>query len=447
MAEWRKRTLGSLCEAGVAELQTGPFGSQLHAHDYVPDGVAVVPTEAIRGRRIDHSVLPKISPIKALELKRHRLQQGDILFARRGVQATGHIGCVRKAEAGFICGTGAIRLRVDQGAAIIDADFLSHVLSDPAATQWFKFHAIGATMPNLNESIVRTFSLLVPPLDEQRAIAHILGTLDDKIELNRRMNETLEAMARALFKSWFVDFEPVRAKAEGRDPGLPRHLADLFPDSFEDSELGEIPQGWEIRQIGAVADVVGGSTPSTKEPSYWQGGSVHWVTPKDLSNHVTPPLLSTERRITELGLAQISSGLLPIGTVLLSSRAPIGYLAISEVPVAINQGFIAMIPKDGVSNLFLYFWAQFSNDSILGRANGSTFLEISKSSFRPIPLIWSNLAMMNTFEERVRSAYQRILENVRETATLANLRDTLLPKLISGELRVKDAEKFIAKAL
>jgi len=181
-------------------------------------------------------------------------------------------------------------------------------------------------MPNLNEGIIRSFTLIIPTHAEQRAIAHILGTLDDKIELNRRMNETLEAMARTLFKSWFVDFDPVRAKMEGRDPRLPNHIADLFPDRLEDSELGAIPAGWEIKTVGEFVTVVGGSTPSTKELTYWNEGTHCWATPKDLSALTVPVLLNTERRITDAGLAQISSGLLPAGTVLLSSRAPIGYL-------------------------------------------------------------------------------------------------------------------------
>ena len=198
------------------------------------------------------------------------------------------------------------------------------------------------------------------------------------------MNETLEAMARTLFKSWFVDFDPVRAKAEGRDPGLPRTIADLFPDRFEDSDLGEIPEGWNVKTVGDLADIVGGSTPSTKEPAYWDQGMYYWATPKDLSTLTVPVLIDTERRITAAGLAQISSGLLPVGTVLLSSRAPIGYLAIAEVPVAINQGFIAMKTKKSVSNVFLLLWARFGHAEILSRANGSTFLEISKANFRPI---------------------------------------------------------------
>ena len=243
-------------------------------------------------------------------------------------------------------------------------------------------------------------------------------------------------MARALFKSWFVDFDPVRAKVEGRDTGLPANIAALFPDSLEDSELGEIPQRWTTKTIGDLATVQGGSTPSTKEPSYWEGGTHYWVTPKDLSGLSNPVLLGSERRITDAGLAQISSGLLPAGTVLLSSRAPIGYLAVAEVPVAINQGFIAMKPLEGVSNLFLLLWAEVAHDAILSRANGSTFLEISKSSFRPIPVAAPTPGVMDAFDHSVRPIYSRIVLNERESRTLREGRDTLLPKLITGELRV-----------
>src|ERR1700694_2388467 len=255
--DWKHCAIGDLCDAGVVELRTGPFGSQLHAHDYVENGVAVVPTEAIRDRQIDHTLLPKISPAKAKELERHRLRTGDILFARRGVQATGHIGYVRAAEDGFVCGTGAIRLRINGSDAGVTSDFLSHVLANPASVDWFKFHAIGATMPNLNEGIIRSFPLAVPPLAEQRAIAHVLGALDDKIELNRRMNETLEAIARAIFKSWFVDFDPVRAKAEGHQPfGMDAATAARSPDAFEDSPPGKIPAGWAVVDLSEIVDVI-----------------------------------------------------------------------------------------------------------------------------------------------------------------------------------------------
>ena len=294
---------------------------------------------------------------------------------------------------------------------------------------------------------LRQFGIRLPvDVEEQRAIAHILGTLDDKIELNRRMSATLEAMARALFKSWFVDFDPVRAKMEGRDPGLPKPLADLFPARLVDSELGEIPEGWQVKPVGDLAEVVGGSTPRTERAEYWESGTHHWVTPKDMSGLSMPVLLDTERKITDAGLAQVSSGLLPKGTVLLSSRAPIGYLAIAEVPVAVNQGFIAMKPRQGTSSLFLLRWASAAHDEIESRANGSTFLEISKASFRPIRVAAPTGPVMEAFDRKSRPLYGKVVEQERETRTLAGLRDTLLSKLISGELRVEDPERFLRRA-
>jgi len=280
------------------------------------------------------------------------------------------------------------------------------------------------------------YKFLCPPLAEQRAIASVLSDLDDKMELNRQMSETLQEMARTLFRSWFVDFDIVRTKAQQRDVSLPRELTELFPDSFEDSELGEIPKGWQVRSIDDLAEIVGGSTPSTSEPIYWNGGEHCWATPKDLSALSAPVLLRTERCVTDTGLAQISSGLLPKGTVLLSSRAPIGYLAIAEVPVSVNQGFIAMKPKRGSSNLFLLLWASFAHQEILSRANGSTFLEVSKANFRPIPIVAPPAMVMEAFDLYARPFYRRIVENERESFGLAALRNDLLPRLLSGEVTV-----------
>lgn len=317
-------------------------------------------------------------------------------------------------------------------------EYLYWLLRTPQYRSYCRAHATGTT----NLGLAREDFLAFPapgPTPVQNSIVAVLGALDDKIELNRRMNRTLEAMANALFRSWFVDFDPVRAKAEGRESGLPESIADRFSDCFEDSELGEIPKEWAIKCIGDLADVMGGSTPSTKEPMYWEGGTHAWATPKDLSNLSVPVLLDTERRITESGLSQISSGMLPKGTVLLSSRAPIGYLAIAEISVAINQGFIAMLAKTAVSNLFLLFWASTFHDEIVSRANGSTFLEISKANFRPIPVVTPSTGLMQAFDKQVRPLYERIVECVRESNTLIALRDTLLPKLMSGDLHSKHA--------
>jgi type I restriction enzyme, S subunit len=354
---------------------------------------------------------------------------------------------VRQADPEWVVSTGFAVLRPRKER--IDPRYLYACVYDRAFTQFLVRREKGAAYPAVLPEDIADAVIKLPPLPEQRAIAHILGTLDDKIELNRRMSQTLEAMARALFKAWFVDFEPVRAKMEGRWqrgqslPGLPAHLYDLFPDRLVDSELGEIPEGWEVKRIGDLAEVFGGSTPRTDRSEYWEGGTHHWVTPKDLSALSVPVLLDTERKITDAGLSQISSGLLPKGTVLLSSRAPIGYLAIAEVPVAVNQGFIAMKPRPGISNLFLLRWASAAQEEIVSHANGSTFLEISKSSFRTIRVVSPSSPIMNAFDRISRPMYRKVVENERESRTLAALRDALLPKLIRGEIRVKDAERFL----
>jgi type I restriction enzyme S subunit len=293
--------------------------------------------------------------------------------------------------------------------------------------------------PYLSLTDQRRLSISLPGIQDQKSIAAVLGALDDKIELNRRMNATLEAMSRALFQSWFVDFDAVRAKMDGGAPtGLGGDTAALFPASFQESEVGHIPLGWEVKPVGDVVQCVGGGTPSTAEPKFWEGGTHHWTTPRDFSSLEAPILLDTNRKITDAGVAKISSGLLPAGTLLLSSRAPVGYLAITAMPVAINQGFIALKCNEDASNYFLLHWCQANMTEIESRATGTTFAEISKQNFRPIRVVLPPKELMRAFTELVAPLYARITANLRQSCTLAALRDTLLPRLLSGELSVAD---------
>jgi len=210
----------------------------------------------------------------------------------------------------------------------------------------------GAVQPKLNKASLTSIPIFVPQnASAQKAIAAVLSSLDDKIDLLHRQNKTLEAMAATLFRQWYVE---------------------------------EAQEDWEACTLDDVISVKGGTTPSTKEPAYWNG-NICWSTPRDLSNHDSVFLFDTERKITEKGLAQIGSGLLPVGTVLLSSRAPIGYLAISDVPVAINQGYIAIVCDKLASNYFMYLWCLANMDEIKSAGNGSTFEEISKSNFKALP--------------------------------------------------------------
>ena len=280
----------------------------------------------------------------------------------------------------------------------------------------------------------------MPPTETAELISRVLGTLDDRINLLRETNTTLESIAQGLFKSWVIDFDPVRAKAEGREPeGLDAATAALFPSEFEDSELGSIPKGWSVQPIGDLVDAVGGSTPDTKNETFWEPAVHHWTSPKDLSGATAPVLLDTERKVSDAGLAKISSGLLPVGTLLMSSRAPIGYLSLSQVPVAINQGYIAMPPGGSLPPEYMYFWCQLNMDAIKGRANGSTFMEISKKAFRPIPALLPSPEVVKRFHEFAAAVFKRVTANERQARALAELRDTLLPRLISGKLRLPEA--------
>jgi len=355
-------------------------------------------------------------------------------------------------------------------------DFVSWVCSEQLDYRYLKYillsehesmlrFASGTTHQTIYFPEAKAFHVLLPQIKQQSKIADILQSLDDRIALLRETNATLEAIAQALFKSWFVDFDPVRAKAEGRQPEgaiqgcmsaaegrMPKAAMDattaaLFPDSFEESELGLVPKGWAVKPVGDAVDCLGGGTPDTKEPSFWEPAEHCWTTPKDLSGLQSPVLLRTERQLSSLGLAKVSSGLLPAGTLLLSSRAPIGYLAIAQMPVAINQGYIA-IPRGGeLSPLYMLFWCRQNMERIKGRANGSTFMEISKKAFRPIPVLVPTTEALDAFANIADPLFERLIENERQAQTLTQLRDTLLPRLISGRLRLPETENLLENSL
>ena len=321
-----------------------------------------------------------------------------------------------------------------------DPKFVSYFLK----TLDFFAYSDKAAVPGVNRNHLHEAFAVLPNVATQKMIAEFLGALDDRITLLRETNATLEAIAQALFKSWFVDFDPVRAKQQGRAPeGTDEATAALFPDSFEESELGLVPKGWRVVPVGDVVESVGGGTPDTKEPAYWEPGEHCWTTPKDLSGIQAPVLLATERKLSAQGLAKVSSGLLPAGTLLMSSRAPIGYLAIAQVPLAINQGYIAILPTSQLPPLYMLFWCRHNMDIIKGRANGSTFMEISKKAFRPIPALVPTTLVLDAYIGVAGALFDRLVENERQAQTLATLRDTLLPRLISGQLRLPEAEALI----
>ena len=404
------------------------------------EGFPYIAIPQLKDGHVDLNGVRRIAPADYVEwTKKLKPRAHDVIVVRRC-----NSGDSALVPPGLECAIGQNLVVLRSNGAAIEPRFLRWLVRGP---DWWgqlaKFINVGAVFDSLRCRDIPNFELTVPPLADQREIAELLNTLDDRIALLRETNTTLEAIAQALFKSWFVDFDPVRAKQQGLAPaGMDEATAALFPDSFEESALGLAPSSWRVQAIGVVVECVGGATPDTKDDRYWNPAEHAWTTPKDLSGLASPVLLSTERRISAAGLARIGSGLLPVGTLLMSSRAPIGYLAVAQMPVAINQGYIAMPPGSRLPPLYMLFWCRQNMEGIKARANGSTFMEISKKAFRPIPVLVPPQPVIDAFMAVAAALFDRLVENERQAQTLATLRDTLLPRLISGQLRLPEVEAF-----
>ena len=319
----------------------------------------------------------------------------------------------------------------------IDPVFLSYFFGMKSFRKHINAVAVGATMPSLNTQLLSNVVIPHPTLPEQRAIAHILRTLDDKIELNRRMNQTLEAMARALFKSWFVDFDPVRAKMESRDPSLPKHLADLFPDRLVDSELGPIPEGWEVGSLDSIATFLNGLALQ----KYPVG-----------SGSALPVIKIAQLRAGHtLGADLASSDLLPQyvvhdGDVLFSWSGSLELDTWTGGDGALNQHLFKVTSAEYPKWLY-YHWVREHLPGFREIAAGkvTTMGHIQRHHLSEAATVIPNTVILEALNRHMQPLLERGLSLRVESRALAALRDALLPKLISGDLRVKDAETFLER--
>lgn len=454
--DWPKVALGAHClKIGSGATPRGGSGVYLNTGKF-----SLIRSQNVHNDGFKEGGLVYITEEDAGKLSNVTVKEGDILLNITGDS----VARVCMVDANFL------PARVNQHVAIIrpsessfDPVYLRYQLVSPIMQQLLlNLASAGATRNALTKSMIESLTIIKPDLAIQKAIAHILGSLDDKIELNRQMNQTLEAMAQALFKSWFVDFDPVIDNALAAGKPIPDELSEraelrkmvqhgdnqavraLFPDEFVlTEEMGWIPKGWEISNVGSEVNTVGGATPSTANPEFWDKGEIFWTTPKDLSGKQSKILWDTSKKITALGLKKISSGVLPVDTVLMSSRAPIGYLALAKVPVAINQGYIAMKCEKTLTPEYMIQWTESVMDDIKQRAGGTTFAEISKKSFREIPICVPEKKPIEKYSATVKEFYSKISDLEILTTQLTNIRDTLLPKLLSGELRIPDAAAWV----
>lgn len=301
----------------------------------------------------------------------------------------------------------------------------------------FNAYSDKAAVPGLNRNDLHEASVFVPPLPEQRAIAATLGALDDKIELNRKMNATLEAMARALFRDWFVDFGPTRAKMAGRPPYLSPDLWSLFPDRLDADGK---PEGWEQKPLTAFFSIVGGGTPKTSNADFW-GGPIPWFSVTDTPPRGSVFVTDTEKTITDAGLNGSSARLVPKGTTIISARGTVGNLAVAGRDMTFNQSCYGLHGTGSVGDYTTYLIARNMVSQLQARAHGSVFSTITRQTFESLFLPMPSERVLRAFEHAVSPLFDKILANVLESRALAQTRDFLLPRLMSGEVRVAEAAR------
>jgi len=363
---------------------------------------------------------------------------GDVLIAKDGNSALETV-CVHRSLREVVLLSSVAILRPGNK---IESDFLRYFLESPSAKYILKGgYVSGSAIPRVVLKDFKMVPILIPPILEQKVIAHILGTLDDKIELNRKTNETLEAMAKALFKSWFVDFDPVRAKAEGRPTGLPIEISDLFPDSFEDSELGDIPKGWKVAEIAHIINLKKDSI----DPS---------LTPEEIFDHYSIPAFDAGKNpAKELG-SSIKSQKFLVGEddLLVSKLNPstprvwIPFSSSARRSICSTEFLVCQASTD-VGRAFAYCLA--SSDSIIevmtGLAGGTSnsHQRIRPGDFLVLNCCIGSLKVRTAFSDVVEPLLRKTLAQRVEGRSLASARDALLPKLISGEIRIPDAERML----
>jgi type I restriction enzyme S subunit len=424
--EWQSARFAEVCEHSA-------FGPRFAGELYAADGnVATLRTTDISADgRIEYETMP-LARLDLSRLQQHTLRTNDLVITRSG--RIGTAALFNGFRLPVLPGAFLIRFRLKTDVA--EPLYYRYFFNSLAGQALLTSVATGSVQQNLNITSVHGLEIPVPPLAEQRAIAHILGTLDDKIELNRRTNETLEAMAWALFSSWFVDFDPVRAKAEARDSDLPKPFADLFPAHLVGSELGEIPEGW---QVGCVDDEFGltmGQSPPGETYNELGEGIPFYQGRADFG-----PRFPT-RRVYCTAPTRLAGA----GDTLISVRAPVGDINMASESCAIGRGVAAARHRSGSRSYSYQFMLGLEEVFARFEAEGTVFGSIGKKDFHAISCVKPPRAVIAEFERMLSPLDNRIDVTECESRRLAALRDLLLPKLISGELRVKDAQRFCERA-
>ena len=387
----------------IADVQTGPFGSQLHQRDYVDVGTpCIMPCNIGANLDVQTDNIAHLKASDIVRLNKYCVKEGDIIYSRRGdIEKCAYINHLQE---GWLCGTGCLRIRPN--TSICFPKYLAYLLSTKESKKWIVANAVGTTMLNLNSSILNTMPISLPPLAEQKRIADILSAIDDKIELNRRINTNLEQQAQALYKSWFVDFEPFG---------------------------GKMPEDWREGTLGEICTCYLGGTPSRTKSEYWSG-NIPWINSGEVNKF---RIIEGSEFITELGLKKSATKLLPKKTTVLAiTGATLGQVSLLEIDSCANQSVIGILENKCIPYEFIYPLIKNDIDKIIRHQTGGAQQHINKNNIESHRVIIPDTKTMEQYKAIQAPVYNLIANKCFENLRLAQFRDTLLPKLMSGEITI-----------
>ncbi|MBP8771820.1 restriction endonuclease subunit S [Aeromonas rivipollensis] len=417
-SDWAEvQTIGELLAREGGSIKTGPFGTALKASEYADVGVPLISV-----REIGHGTFhidrktPRICNATLARLPEYILQEGDIVFARKG--GIERCALIRKPQSGWFLGSDGIRLRPP---AACDARFIAYSLQTNAAKDWLLQNSTGSTMASLNQATIGRLPIALPAIGEQKRIADVLEAFDDRITLLRETNATLEAVAQALFKSWFVDFDPVHVRARGEQPaGLAPEVAALFPDTFEETALGMVPKGWTVGTLSEICAISSGKRPPDRSDELSDECDIPLYGGAGLMGYTSASLFDTPRIVTGR-----------VGTL--------GKVHVAYPPFWASDNVLVLTPADDSIFAFCLHWVSAIDVHALNR--GSTQPLLTQKDLGAQLGVIPFPEVLVQFEATVSPLYKQIRANVQQAQTLATLRDTLLPRLISGQLRLPEAEQ------
>ena len=390
MEELKTYRLADICNS----IQTGPFGSQLHKSDYVEFGTPIVMPKDITNGKINDNNISRISKNDVAKLFKHKLVPGNIIYPRRG--DISKCALITSKEDGWVCGTGCIKVDINQ--QIANSTYVMYVLCQSETVNWIESNAVGTTMLNLNTSILSDLPIKLPSLNTQKKLANIVSSFDNKIALNRRINDNLEQQAQA-----------------------------LFAEVFESDHT--------FTQLGAVIETCSGGTPSRNNLDYYIDGTICWVKSKELNRSF---LFDTEEKIAQVGIDRSSAKLLPKNSVLIAMYgATVGEYCIIDKPMTCNQAICALLPSSDYPASYLYMFIKQKRNELINLAVGSAQQNISQVLIKGLS-VSANLKLIAKFDKMVMPIFNMIRKNVKESIILEAERNTLLPRLMSGELKIND---------